>query len=101
MVLIKERVGKLLEYLKDLIYPEQADITDYKMIRSEERFEDVKDLDTSGWSDFNHQQIWGGHREFYWFETTVTIPDNFKGKCVVYEVTTGKEDSWDATNPQF
>ncbi|WMJ89726.1 alpha-mannosidase [Anaerocolumna sp. MB42-C2] len=101
MVLIKERIGKLLEYLQELVYQEQVDITDYKMIRTDERFQDVKNLDTSSWSDFNHQQIWGGHREFYWFETVVTIPDNFKSKCVVYEVTTGKEGLWDATNPQF
>ena len=29
------------------------------------------------------------------------IPDHFHEKCVVYELRTGREGSWDATNPQF
>ena len=61
----------------------------------------VEDLDTSSWEDFNREQIWGGHREYYWFETTVTIPEQFDQKCVVYELITGREGEWDATNPQF
>jgi len=31
----------------------------------------------------------------------VTIPEEFDGECVVYELKTGKEGEWDATNPQF
>ncbi len=101
MILIKERIGKLLEYLQELVYPDKFDIAHYKMVRTDERFSDINNLDTSDWKDFSHEQIWGGHREFYWFETTVIIPESFDGKCVVYEVTTGKEGEWDATNPQF
>lgn len=101
MVLLKERIGKMLEYLKDQIYPEKMEIKNYKMIRTDERFQDVAHLDTSSWEDFSHEQIWGGHREYYWFETFVTIPEKFDGKCVVYELFTGKEWDWDATNPQF
>lgn len=44
---------------------------------------------------------WGGHRAYYWFETFVTIPEEMDGQCIVYEQMTGKEDGWDATNPQF
>ncbi len=101
MVLIKERVGKLLEYLQELIYPRKIDISGYKMLRTSERFADVLNLDTSDWQDFNSKEIWGGHREFYWFETSLVIPEDFKGECVAYEVLTGREGLWDATNPQF
>ena len=101
MVLMKERIGKMLEYLKDQIYPESVDIQNYKMLKTDSRFEDVANLDTSSWEDFSREQIWGGHREYYWFETTVTIPENFDKKCVVYELITGREGEWDATNPQF
>ena len=31
----------------------------------------------------------------------MTIPEEFDGECVVYELKTGKEGEWDATNPQF
>lgn len=101
MILIKERVGKLLGYLQKLIYTDKSDITHYKMLRTDEGFSDVKNLNTSDWQDFNQEQIWGDRREFYWFETIVTIPDRFDGKCVVYEVNTGREGEWDTTNPQF
>src|SRR5699024_12872909 len=29
------------------------------------------------------------------------IPEQFDQKCVVYELITGREGEWDATNPQF
>ena len=101
MVLIKERIGKLVEDLHELIYPESVNIQNYKMIQTTERFTDIAGLDTGSWLDFSREQIWGGHREYYWFETTIMIPESFDGKCVVYELTTGKEGEWDATNPQF
>ena len=101
MILIKEKIGKMLEYLKEQIYPETLDIQNYKMVKTNRRFDPVEDLDTSSWEDFNREQIWGGHREYYWFETKVTIPEQFDQKCVVYELITGREGEWDATNPQF
>ena len=44
MVLLKERIGKMLEYLKDQIYPEKMEIKNYKMIRTDEKFQDVAHL---------------------------------------------------------
>ena len=101
MIQIRERVGKMLEYLEGQIYPAQVPVESWKMIRTDEKFQDVEHLDTAGWADFSREQIWGGHREYYWFETTVTIPEDFAGKCVVFQLTTGREGEWDATNPQF
>lgn len=101
MVLIKERVGKLLEYISELIYPESKPVDNYKMLRSDERFSNIAGIDTSDWDDYKRGQIWGGHREYYWFETKITIPESFDGKCVVYSMKTGREGEWDATNPQF
>ena len=101
MVFIKERIGKMLEYLKEQIYPESMPIQKYRMIKTDKRFENVSELDTSGWEEFTNTELWGGHREYYWFETFVTVPEKFDGKCVVYELLTGREAEWDATNPQF
>ncbi|MFA6847901.1 MAG: hypothetical protein WCQ94_06205, partial [Lachnospiraceae bacterium] len=72
MVLIKERVGKLLEYISELIYPESKPVDNYKMLRSDERFSNIEGIDTSDWDDYKRGQIWGGHREYYWFETKIT-----------------------------
>lgn len=91
----------MLEYLQEQVYPKQVAIPSYKMIRTDERCLDVNNLDTSSWTEITNQELWGGHREYYWFETVVTIPEEFDGECVVYELKTGKEGEWDATNPQF
>lgn len=101
MVLMKERIGKLLEYLQGQVYPRCEKIQNYRMLKTEERFEDVAHLDTSSWEILSREQLWGGHREYYWFETEVVIPESFDGECVVYELMTGREGAWDATNPQF
>ncbi len=101
MIMIKERIGKLVDDIKELIYKESVPITKYKTIRSMEKFENIDSINTDNWSELTNEQLWGGHREYFWFETFVTIPENFDGKCVVYELRTGKEGEWDATNPQF
>lgn len=101
MILLKERIGKMLEYLAEQIYPAKVKIQEYRMLRTEEKFSDFENLDTSSWEVITREQIWGGHREYYWLETFVTIPAEFAEKCVVYELMTGKEGEWDATNPQF
>lgn len=101
MSLIKERIGKLISDLEPLIYPDSEIVEHYRMIRTKECFKDVSCLDTSAWEEFDQRQIWGGHREYYWFETCVTIPERFAGKFVVFEVKTGAEGGWDANNPQF
>ena len=53
MHFIKERIGKMLEYLQDRIYPECVPVSDFRMIRSSERFTDIEHLDTSAWKPFH------------------------------------------------
>ncbi len=101
MIQIKDRLRKLTQYLPTLIYPMQVSVERYKMYRGNEKFADIANLNTDSWEEFRFGQIWGGHREYYWFDTTITIPQEFDGQCVVYGLTTGRESGWDATNPQF
>jgi len=113
MILLKERIGKLLEDLAVLVYPDRERVSAYRMHKEENQKEapgtfshqvvrkDTAASDTTDWQLFDGADIWGGHREYYWFETVVTIPEAFDGKCVVYRLNTGQEGQWDATNPQF
>jgi alpha-mannosidase len=101
MVFLKERIGKTTEYFGEMRYPKSRQINQYRCMKTAEKFADIRNLDTSKWDDFDHNQIWGGHREYYWFETTISIPEEYSGQCVVYELRTGREGGWDATNPQF
>lgn len=101
MIFIKERIGRLIQELEQLSCSQTHDIEHYKMMKTTEKFTDLTHLDTGSWKDFYNTQIWGGHREYYWFETTVEIPEDFDGKYVLFELCTGREGFWDATNPQF
>ena len=101
MLFMKERVGKLIEDLEALVYKNPVKISSYKYIESDEKFNDIEAIDTSDWQEITNQQLWGGHEKYFWFETFVTIPKEYEGQCVVYELKTGREGEWDATNPQF
>ena len=57
MILIKERIGKMLEYLQEQVYPKQVAIPSYKMIRTDERCLDVNNLDTSSWTEITNQEL--------------------------------------------
>lgn len=101
MILLKQRIAKLISDLGELRYPEEQQITEYKMVKTKERFCDIENLDISEWDSHTFEELWGGHREYFWFETKVTIPPRFQGKAVEYKLVTGREGKWDAVNPQF
>lgn len=101
MVFLKERIGKLIEYLDKLRFLQSYPVGPYRMKQTRERFGDICGLDTSQWEEMGQVPLWGGHREYFWFETRVSVPEGSEGRCLVYELSTGKEGQWDAVNPQF
>ena len=101
MIQISERIGKLLEYLKAQIYSDKQVIDNYKMLKTDEKFSNIDEIDTTNWHPFSHGELWGGNEEYYWFETIVELDKKYENKCVVFELKTGRETFWDATNPQF
>lgn len=101
MIMLQQRIGKFLSYLEKQIYPQKMELENIRFIQTEERFSSVEKLDTTAWELFDGREFWGGHREYYWFDMTARIPEEFEGKCVCFELLTGREGQWDATNPQF
>ncbi len=49
MILLKEREGKLIQDIKELIYSRKYPITQYRMLKTETRFEHVESITTNGW----------------------------------------------------
>lgn len=101
MMFIRERIGKLLEYLRDMIYSDEEKAGGYGFLKAEKHFGDYAYTENLALKPFGDEEIWGGHHEYYCFAGDVVIPERFAGKCVVFELVTGREGEWDATNPQF
>ena len=96
-----ERIKRILSELKEHTITNKIAIDSYRMkacnygefIYLKEKAED--------WQVLSSGERWGGKDKHFWFKTTLEIPSEFHGRTVVYEVTTGREGQWDATNPQF
>ncbi len=101
MLQISERIGKLLEYINQQIYTEIKTVNNFKIFRTAERLNDLSRLDTSTWTLYNKEQLEGGNSDYYWFETTIEIDEQYKDKCVVFEINTSRDSLWDKSNPQL
>lgn len=100
MYFILQRIQKVCNELKSLVYSDRVAIDEYKMHEGNflglEEIEKVKE----GWKDFHTGDLWGGRDYHCWFKTQVTIPKAFAGKTAALNFYTFKE-GWDAINPQF
>ena len=96
-----ERINRILSELSSHICINKVDINSYKMKAcGYGEFVYLKETPEQ-WDTYTRGERWGGRDKHLWFKTTVETPSDYEGKTVVYEVTTGKEGQWDATNPQF
>jgi alpha-mannosidase len=101
MYFTEERIKKISNEIKGYIYQQNEKIISYKIKESDLKGCEMPGYDTSSWEELSFGDQWGGKDKHFWFKTNVSIPENFDGKTVVYELKTGKEGQWDATNPQF
>lgn len=100
MYFTEKRIKTILDELQKLMYPDHEMIPDYFM-RETDSIENGIHENPQSWRIFKKDERWGGIDKHYWFKTKIIIPDRFEGKKVVYEVRTGRENEWDALNPQF
>ncbi|MCR5032205.1 MAG: alpha-mannosidase, partial [Lachnospiraceae bacterium] len=104
MILIKERVGKLIEELESLAEEELFTLPEAEYVKCEARPTYPELQNRTDWKKLQREGLWGGHREYYAFRFKVTTPalrPQNEGQTLLLQVTTGSEDGWDALNPQF
>lgn len=94
-----ERMGRMAEDLKSLIDIQVEEITEYAVKEGK----DLKDRNGSveNWEKRDIRTVWNELDLHRWFCTTVKIPEKMHEKKVVFEIRTGREGQWDATNPQM
>ena len=95
------RIGEITNQLSQLRYPDSISVHGWKMqVRDGETRPDPSIMEGK-WTDIPPSGIWGGDREYRVFCGNVVIPEHFHGKCIDFQLLTGQEGQWDATNPQF
>ena len=97
----KQRIGEIINQLSVLRYPERLELKGWKVAKQMGETKPTPANTHSEWNEIPENGIWGGNYEFYAFSGTAVIPATFAGKTVEFTVTTGKEEMWSATNPQF
>ena len=96
-----KRIGEILKQLSELRYPQSIALNGWKMqIRSSESRPEPVVADDK-WLDVPDSAFWGGDQEYRVFAGKAVIPESFHGKYVEFQLLTGREGYWDATNPQF
>lgn len=96
-----ERTEKILKDLRALIYNKRTKVENVYV--KEGDFKDFTEAEASKepWLPFGQYDVWGDKYKRFWFKTEFTIPTELNGNYVFLELATGKEDQWDAINPQF
>jgi len=101
MVFEIERIERLLKDVQRAIYTDREPIAAYRVSESCQAMDNMPDPDDHSWKDHSCGELWGGYDRHQWFSTEVSIPERFRGKNVIFRITTGREGEWDALNPQF
>ncbi|GMQ59035.1 alpha-mannosidase [Vallitalea sediminicola] len=96
-----ERIGKLLEEMKELRYVKKNTLESIQM--KEGLYKEIREADESAepWKTFSKDDRWGGKDKYAWFRGEFNVTEEYANKKLVYQVLTGKEGEWDANNPQF
>lgn len=94
-----ERMERLLADIEKLRYPVSIPVSNYKMY--EEKLAGGESCDISGWQDYQIETPWTSLNAHRWLRTTIVIPEEMDHKHVEFQLTSGREGQWDATNPQM
>lgn len=101
MLFLEERLGRIVNELKGCIRQDSIGLNNLKIKYGNFKGGEKVGLDTSDWNIFGKEDRWGGKDVHCWFRFEFEIPEEFKGKFVSLEISTGREGEWDALNPQF
>lgn len=96
-----KRLGEIINQLSRLRYPDTVAINGWKMQTRNGETRPHPDIMDGNWTDVPASSFWGGDQEYRIFSGKAVIPEKFHGKCVEFQLLTGREGLWDATNPQF
>ena len=96
---LSRRVGTICEHIRrDFVFPKSVPTGNF-MHRDGQY--GIAQLNEGEWNAFDAEKdFWGSPECYCWFRQTVTVPKEFKGMPVVYEVRPYERD-WDSADVQY
>lgn len=99
IVFERERAKRILDDLRKLIYKDCIPIKDFFIKDKKSEYESQPK--SQEWQEFSTDDVWHCYAKHRWFRTDVVFPDTYIDQKIVFQITTGREGQWDATNPQM
>jgi alpha-mannosidase len=95
-----ERLQKTCNELSKIIYQDKFQIN--KLLYKTGDYLTYQDAnkDLSNFSQYSDGVLIDNSNR-YWFQKKIELTKDFLGNTIVFEIETGKENGWDAINPQF
>lgn len=101
MHFFEERIGQILQLLKDLVTTDVVKVEHYQMLNQTVSKRLPQPPGNGEWLEYTPDASpWDGDDCYAWFKTQVTISPSMDGKPVYFALETGRL-GWDALNPQF
>lgn len=97
---IRNRLKAAVEALGPLRYSGSRLAENMQVSPGDYEFKEVFDCKRLSWRPYGTDETWGGRDKHYWFMTSVTLPEDFKGAEVRAILNTGAADIWNTDNPQ-
>ncbi len=101
MQFLTERIGRLLQEISERISGQIWPIEYWRLYQPDSALRSPVQLEPFESRNFSIDETWNSGSATFWFSTDVAIPAHLDGRCVIFELTTGRETGWDAVNPQF
>lgn len=97
-----ERIAQTIKVLKGCIITAKQPVTDISMrTGAVENFLSELKQSLPAYKSFGRGELWGGKDLYVTFRVTVEITAEMQDQPIVLLITTGREDKWEALNPQF
>ena len=94
-----ERMERMLRDVGKLRCRQSVPVVDYRM--AEGNFPGGATCDPSGWAPYRIDTPWSELDAHRWLRTGIDIPAEMDGQRVEFQLISGREGQWDATNPQM
>ena len=96
--MLAQRVDRMTQMLGRRIFTDSEDGGDFLFREGQNT---IANINEGEWIPFGKDDYWGYREQYCWFKQTVTVPERFAGKEVVYEISVFPDDGWRSRAQQF